>query len=87
MHNIEDPVTITAYFSKDLPPNVAKNRQDFKEMLEEYAAISHGNVVYEFVNPAEDEETERSVLQKGIQPFLINVRKDQVKQQKLIWGL
>ncbi|MGI6479126.1 MAG: GldG family protein [Salinivirgaceae bacterium] len=87
LHNIEDPVTITAYFSKDLPPNVAKNRQDFKEMLEEYAAISHGNVVYEFVNPAEDEETERSVLQKGIQPFLINVReKDQVKQQKAYMG-
>ncbi len=87
LRNIDEPVTITAYFSKDLPPNVAKNRQDFKEMLEEYAAISHGNVVYEFINPAESEKTEQSVVQKGIQPFLINVReKDQVKQQKAYMG-
>lgn len=87
LRDIDDPVTITAYFSKDLPPNVAKNRQDFKEMLEEYAAISRGNIVYEFVDPAENAETEQKAVQKGIQPFLINVReKDQVKQQKAYMG-
>lgn len=87
LRNIDEPVTITAYFSVDLPPHIAKNRQDFKEMLEEYSAISHGNVVYEFKNPNENPEIEQSAMQKGIQPFLINVReKDQVKQQKAYMG-
>jgi gliding-associated putative ABC transporter substrate-binding component GldG len=87
LRNINEPVTITAYFSKDLPPHVAKNRQDFKEMLEEYSAISRGNVVYEFKSPNESTEIEQAAMQKGIQPFLINVReKDQVKQQKAYMG-
>ncbi len=87
LRNIDEPVTITAYFSKDLPPHVAKNRQDFKEMLEEYSALSRGNVVYEFQNPNESTEIEQAATQKGIQPFLINVReKDQVKQQKAYMG-
>jgi len=87
LNNLKEPVTITAYFSTDVPPNIAKNRQDFKEMLEEYAANSRGNVVFEFVNPNEKPEYEQKAIQKGIQPFLINVReKDQVKQQKAFMG-
>ena len=38
--NLSDPVTITAYFSEDLPPNAAKVRQDFREMLVEYNSNS-----------------------------------------------
>lgn len=87
LRNIEQPVTITAYFSEDLPPHIAKNRQDFQEMLDEFTAISSGNVVYEFQSPNEDPEIEKAAMQKGIQPFLINVRdKDQVKQQKAFMG-
>ncbi|MDD2562721.1 MAG: Gldg family protein [Salinivirgaceae bacterium] len=87
LENIDEPVTITAYFSVDLPPHIAKNRQDFKEMLEEYSAVSGGNIVYEFKNPNENPEIEQEAMQKGIQPFLINVReKDQVKQQKAYMG-
>ena len=36
LDNLEEPVTIKAYFSKDLPPNIAKTRQDFQELLIEY---------------------------------------------------
>ena len=36
LNELEEPVTIKAYFSKDLPPNIAKTRQDFQEMLVEY---------------------------------------------------
>ncbi len=87
LRNLKEPVTVTAFFSKDLPPNVAKNRQDFKEMLEEYNAISRGNVVFEFINPSEKPEYEQKAVQKGIQPFLINVReKDQLTQKKAYMG-
>ena len=85
--NLDDPITVKAYFSKNLPPHIAKTRQDFQDILIEYASLSDGQVLYEFVDPGDSEETEQDVTQKGIRPVLINVReKDQVKQQKGFLG-
>jgi gliding-associated putative ABC transporter substrate-binding component GldG len=87
LNNLEEPVTIKAYFSKDLPPNIAKTRQDFQDLLIEYANRSQGQVVYEFVNPNEKDSNEKEATENGIRPVLINVReKDQVKQQKAFLG-
>lgn len=87
LSDLEEPVTIKAYFSEDLPPNIAKTRQDFQEMLVEYASLSDGMLLYEFINPNEDESLEQEAAQNGIQPVLINVReKDQVKQQRAYLG-
>lgn len=85
--NLDETVTITAYFSEDLPPDIAKTRRDFKELLTEYRTISKNKVMYEFISPNEDEEAEQEAMQNGIQPVLINVReKDQMKQQKAFLG-
>ncbi len=87
LSGLEEPVTVKAYFSENLPPDIARTRKDFKEMLIEYANLSRGNVVYEFINPSENEEKERDAMQNGIQPVMINVReKDQMKQQKAFLG-
>lgn len=85
--NLEEPVTVKAYFSKDLPPNIAKTRQDFQDLLVEYANRSDGQILYEFINPNEKETYEREATEKGVRPVLINVReKDQMKQQKAFLG-
>jgi gliding-associated putative ABC transporter substrate-binding component GldG len=87
LKNLEEPVTIKAYFSKDLPATIAKTRQDFQELLIEYSKRADGNILYEFVNPNEKESTENDAAQNGIQPVMINIReKDQVKQQKAFLG-
>ena len=87
LRNLEEPVTIKAYFSKNLPPNVVKTRQDLQEMLIEYASLADGMLQYEFIDPGKSEEVEQEAMSKGIQPVLINVReKDQVKQQKAYLG-
>lgn len=87
LRNLEEPVTIKAYFSKNLPPNVVKARQDFQEMLVEYASLADGMLLYEFIDPGQNEKVEQEAMGKGIQPVLINVReKDQVKQQKAYLG-
>lgn len=87
LKDLDDPVTVKAYFTKDLPPDVAKTRRDFKELLVEYHNISRGKVMYEFIDPSEDEETEQEAVQTGIRPLVVNVReKDQVKQQKVYLG-
>ncbi len=85
--DLDETVTISAYFSENLPAEVAKTKRDFKELLTEYRNLSKGNLVYEFIDPSKDEEAEKEAMQKGIQPVMINVReKDQVKQQKAFLG-
>jgi gliding-associated putative ABC transporter substrate-binding component GldG len=87
LRNLEDPVTVKAYFSKDLPPNIAETRRDFQDILIEYGNVSRGNLDYEFVSPNEDPVLEQEAVQSGISPVMINVReKDQMKQQKAFLG-
>lgn len=87
LRDLDKPVTVTAYFSKDLPPNIAGVSDNLKDMLVEYGNRSGGMVVYKFVNPNENEELEQEAMKNGIQPVMINVReKDQVKQQKAYIG-
>ena len=87
LRKLDKPVTITAYFSKDLPANIGNISGNLKDMLVEYGTRSDGNVVYKFVNPNENEASEREAVQNGIQPLMINVRdKDQIKQQKAYLG-
>ena len=86
LKNLEEPVTITAYFSENLPANVLKTRKDFQDLLIEYGRRSGQMVQYQFVTPKGDNDQNEAV-KNGIQPVLINVReKDQVKQQKAYLG-
>lgn len=87
LDDLEEPVTVKAYFSEDLPPHILKTRQDFQDLLVEYASRADGQFVYEFINPGEKESREQEAMEKGIRPVLINVReKDQAKQQKAFLG-
>ena len=87
LKNLDKPVTVTAYFSKDLPPHIINVSTGLKDLLVEYNSRSKGMLVYRFVNPNEKEELEQEAVKNGIQPVMINVReKDQVKQQKAYMG-
>ncbi|MFW6227246.1 MAG: DUF7088 domain-containing protein, partial [Bacteroidota bacterium] len=66
LRSLEEPVTITAYFSKKLPPDYANLRRDFKDMLTEYKNISKGMVAYEFIDPLDDPAIEDKARQQGI---------------------
>lgn len=86
LRKLEEPVTVTAYFSENMPPDIEKARRDFQEMLVEYANLSKGYVDYQFINPDEDEEKQQAA-QEGIQPVMINVReKDQAQQRQAFLG-
>src|SRR5664279_1255420 len=90
LKDLRQPVTIKAYFSRDLPPDVARDisraRSDFKELLVEYASISKGKVVYEFIDP-KDEASEQEAIHDGIQPVIIGSReKDKSVQIKAFLG-
>jgi gliding-associated putative ABC transporter substrate-binding component GldG len=85
--SLDRPVTVTAYFTEKLPPDLASIRRDFRDLLVEYANGSKGKVLYEFINPNESQESEQSAFQKGIQPVLVSTReKDQATQKRVFMG-
>jgi gliding-associated putative ABC transporter substrate-binding component GldG len=60
MAALEEPVTITAYFTENLPPPYSSNASYLRDLLEEYRAASKGKVAFEFIDPAEqDKDTKR----------------------------
>lgn len=87
LRSLDEPVTVTAYFTEDLPPDIATTRRDFKDLLVEYASVSKGMVLYEFINPNEDQEAEQKAYQSGIQPVIVSSReKDEAVQKKVFLG-
>jgi gliding-associated putative ABC transporter substrate-binding component GldG len=64
LSKLEDPVTVTAYFTEDLPPPYSSNARYVRDLLEEFRAASKGQLSFEFLDPmsqetAEDRETKR----------------------------
>jgi gliding-associated putative ABC transporter substrate-binding component GldG len=87
LENLDDVITVKAYFSEDLPTQLISNRQDFEDLLLEYENRSGGNIVYEFISPNDDPEAEQEAQQNGIQPIMVNVQeKDQVQQLRAYMG-
>lgn len=87
LDDLKQVVTVKAYFSKDLPPNIADAKEGFEDLLTEYEKRSGGKIAYEFINPTESEEVEQKVMQKGIRPVMLSVRKkDEITQQKAYLG-
>ena len=87
LNDLDDVITVSAYFSEDLPPQLLNNKRDFEDILIEYEKRSAGNLVYEFINPNDDQTKEQEVQQKGIGPIMINVREnDRVEQMRAYMG-
>jgi len=88
LSELNDVITITAYYSEDLPAQLIKSRKDFVDLMIEYENRSNGNIVYEFINPNKSEEDEMKAQQAGISPIMVNIReRDQVKQMRAYMGL
>ena len=69
-------VTVTAYFSSNLPPELSRVGEDLKDLLAEYENYSNGQLVYEFIDPSRSEEAKQKAIQDGIAPFNINAREN-----------
>lgn len=62
--NLPDTVTVSAYFSEDLPPPYAQHARYVKDLLEEYLAASSGHFAFEFSDPTVLETEEDRVKKK-----------------------
>ena len=81
LEDVDEVITAKAYFTEDLPPQLAYVRKDLRDQLIEYEDRSDGNVVFEFINPNESDELKQEALQNGIAPLSSNVVENDQRQQ------
>lgn len=87
LQDVDQPITITAYFSEDLPAQISQTKRDFRSLLVEYQNHASSDFVYNFVNPNKDEESEQEAQRKGIRPMLAGSQdRDKVQRQRVYMG-
>lgn len=71
--NLDDPVTVTAFFTSDLPAPYSSNSRFLKDKLDDYGAYGGGNFQYRFIDPKDDEELRNEAMSYQIPPVQIQV--------------
>lgn len=71
--NLQDPVTIKVFFSKDVPQNMLALKQDTLDLVEEYKQAGHGTITVEAVDPKSDPVAQQEVSSYGIPEIQYNV--------------
>jgi len=64
--DLDDPLTIRAYFTADLPPPANTLNRDVKDLLDAYHAASKGKIRYEFIDPQTEETDEDKDTKKEV---------------------
>ncbi len=85
---LEDRVVVKAYFTKNLPSQLADTRRFISDLLSEYQAYSHGKLRFEFVDPADEEDLKTEAQKNGIYPVTMRVvENDKFEVREVYMGL
>ncbi len=86
--NLDDPLTVKAYFSENLPAPYNSNARYLRDQLDDYKAYSGGKFKYEFADPSTEEGLEKEAQDFQIPPVQVNaVEKDRLEVKKVYMGL
>ncbi len=66
VESLEDPISIRAYFTEDLPAPYSATSRYVKDLLDEYATYSGGLLRYQFIDPVAEETEEDKVKRKEV---------------------
>ncbi len=87
VRNLDDKVTVRAYFTEDLPAPYNNSRRALLDELNDYRAYARGNFQFEFIDPA-GEKGEMDAQQQGIAPLQIQViKEDKAQVQRAYMGM
>ncbi|MBU0519024.1 GldG family protein [bacterium] len=88
VRNLDDPLTVKAFFSENLPPPYNSNARYLRDQLDDYKAYGKGKFKYEFIDPASQENLEQEAQDFQIPPVQVNaVEKDRLEVKKVYMGL
>ncbi|MBO9584262.1 MAG: gliding motility-associated ABC transporter substrate-binding protein GldG [Flavobacterium sp.] len=88
LKQVQNPLSIKIYMEGDLPADFRRLQQETKQLLEEFQAYNK-NIVFEFVDPLENEdeseELTKSLFQKGLTPINITVDDKGKQSQAMVF--
>lgn len=88
MRELEDPLTVKAFFTKQLPPPYNTNARYVRDLLDDYRAYSRGRFNYQFIDPADDASMAQEARSLGVYEIqLTAIQKDQFQQKNGYMGL
>ncbi len=88
MRDLKDPITVKAFFTKNLPAPYNSNARYLRDLLEDYRAYSRGKFNYQFIDPADDPSLEQEARSLGVyQIQLTAIEKDKFEQKNGYMGL
>jgi len=88
VRGLQDPVTIKAYFSPNLPSPYDSLERYVRDMLTEYRAASHGKVRFQFVLTQPAKEFEQQAQEANLAPLQFEqMGSDQLQIQRGYMGL
>ncbi|HEY6143423.1 MAG TPA: gliding motility-associated ABC transporter substrate-binding protein GldG [Flavobacterium sp.] len=85
---VQNPLSIKIYLQGDLPPEFKRLQSETRDLLEEFQAYNK-NIIFEFVNPLENEEASmdniKNLYQKGLTPINITVDDKGKQSQEMVF--
>ncbi|RTY89383.1 gliding motility-associated ABC transporter substrate-binding protein GldG [Flavobacterium sp. RSP46] len=85
---VQNPLSIKVYMQGDLPAEFKRLQQETKQLLEEFQAYN-SNIVFEFVDPLENDDTSmdniKDLYRKGLTPINITVGDKGKQSQAMVF--
>jgi len=86
--NLDEPLTIKVFASRNLSPQLNDVKRFLNDLLSGYSAYGKGNFRYEFIDPGSDDALEKEAAEYRIPPFQENVwNKDKLELKKVYLGM
>jgi gliding motility-associatede transport system auxiliary component len=85
VRNLPDYLTVKAYISKDLPPELANTSRYVRDMLDDYKTYSKGKLRFEAFDPQSDKKIEEEANACKVQKLQIQVMRSQKFEVGAYW--
>ncbi len=76
VRELPDRLVIKAFFTKNLPAQLADAHRYTRDILSEYQAYSRGRIRFEFVDPADEEQLRQEAQRHQVMPVSMRVVED-----------
>lgn len=88
VRELPDRLLIKAFFTKNLPPQLADAHRYTRDILSEYQAYSRGRIRFEFVDPGDEDHLRQEAQRHQVTPVSMRViEDDKLEIREIFMGL
>ncbi|MCB5230747.1 MAG: GldG family protein [Candidatus Cloacimonas sp.] len=85
---LPERLVVKAYFTKNLPPQLADSHRYTRDILSEYQAYSKGKIRFEFIDPSDDDIKRQEAQRYQVAPISMRViEDDKLEIREVFMGL